>query len=132
MQIAFASFGEEDRDTLHALVSLGSGETGATDPLGQAAYALHQLHERAAPLDVRRELVADQFGDQAAQRYQMLELEEEVWQGQFNAYREQAKTIRSRAELGEEAREREIIALLERSFSDHAQRLRARWLDHGL
>jgi hypothetical protein len=51
----------------------------AGDALADVPAALRELHARGATLEVRREQLAAHFGEQAARRYEALELDEQAW-----------------------------------------------------
>ena len=132
IEVARIWFGAEEAESQRALAVLRSGvKSGlsAADPVQRRFDDLRQLRQRGASQQAQRDMMAQQFGPAAAQRFDQLGQEEQAWQERYAQYRQAADQIRQQTGSAEEDRNRQIEPLRNQSFSDPAERLRAQGLD---
>lgn len=132
IEVARIWFGAEEAESQRALAVLRSGvKSGlsAADPVQKSFDDLRQLRQLGASQQAQRDMMAQQFGPAAAQRFDQLGQEEQAWQDRYAQYRQAADQIRQQTGSAEEDRNRQIEALRMQSFSDPAERLRAQGMD---
>ncbi|MGB7192374.1 MAG: lipase secretion chaperone [Collimonas pratensis] len=132
IEVAKIWFGAEEAESLRALAVLRSGASSglsAADPVQKSFDDLRQLRQQGASQQAQSDMMAQQFGPAAAQRFDRLGQEEQAWQDRYAQYRQAADQIRQQTGSAEEDRNRQIETLRNQSFSDPAERLRAQGLD---
>ncbi|WP_211440625.1 lipase secretion chaperone [Collimonas humicola] len=132
MEVARIWFGEEEAESQRMLAALRSGvKSGlsAADPVQKSFDDLRQLRQQGASQQAQRDMMAQQFGPAAAQRFDQLGREEQAWQERYARYRQAADLIGQQSGSAEEDRNRQIEALRNQTFSDPAERMRAQGLD---
>ncbi|PFH07686.1 lipase chaperone LimK [Collimonas sp. PA-H2] len=132
MEVARIWFADEEAESQRMLAALRSGvKSGlsAADPVQKSFDDLRQLRQQGASQQAQRDMMAQQFGTAAAQRFDQLGQEEQAWQDRYAQYRQATDQIRQQAGSAEEDRNRQIDALRNQTFSDPAERMRAQGLD---
>jgi lipase chaperone LimK len=127
-------FGDEELESQRMLAALRSGaktglNAGATDPQQKSFDDLRQLRQQGASQQAQHDMMAQQFGPAAAQRFDQLGQEEQAWQQRYAEYRQAADQIRQQTGTAEEDRNRQIDILRNQTFDDDAERMRAQGLD---
>ncbi|MEO6921138.1 MAG: lipase secretion chaperone [Collimonas sp.] len=136
IDVAKIWFGDEEAESQRMLAALRSGaktglNAGAADPVQKGFDDLRQLRQQGASQQAQHDMMAQQFGPAAAQRFDQLGQEEQAWQDRYTRYRQAADQIRQQSGTAEEDRNRQIEALRNQTFSDDAERMRARGLDRN-
>ncbi|HWX00228.1 lipase secretion chaperone [Collimonas sp.] len=134
IEVAKIWFGAEEAESQRMLAALRGGvksglSSVAADPVQKSFDDLRQLRQQGASQQAQHEMMAQQFGPAAAQRFDQLGQEEQAWQDRYAQYRQAADQIRQQTGSAEEDRNRQIEALRNQSFSDPAERMRAQGLD---
>lgn len=132
MEVARIWFGDEEAESQRMLAALRSGvKSGlsASDPVQKSFDDLRQLRQQGASQQAQRDMMAQQFGPAAAQRFDQLGREEQAWQDRYAQYRQAADQILQQSGSAEQDRNRQIEALRNQTFSDPAERMRAQGLD---
>ncbi|AIY42360.1 lipase modulator protein [Collimonas arenae] len=134
IDVAKIWFGDEEAESQRMLAALRSGtriglNAGAADPVQKGFDDLRQLRQQGASQQAQHDMMAQQFGPAAAQRFDQLGQEEQAWQERYAAYRQAADQIRQQSGTAEEDRNRQIEVLRNQAFSDDAERMRAQGMD---
>lgn len=134
IEVARIWFGAEEAESQRTLAALRSGvksglSSATADPQQKSFDDLRQLRQQGASQQAQREMMAQQFGPAAAQRFDQLGKEEQAWQERYAQYRQAADQIRQQSGSAAEDRDKQIDALRQQTFSDDAERMRAQGLD---
>jgi lipase chaperone LimK len=132
VEVARIWFGAEEAESQRTLAALRSGVNSglsAADPGQKRFDDLRQLRQQGASQQAQRDMMAQQFGPAAGQRFDQLGQEEQAWQDRYARYRQAADQIRQQSGSAEEDRNRQIEALRNQTFIDPAERMRAQGLD---
>lgn len=136
IDVAQAWYGDEETEAQQKLAELRSRTPGSaastpvdTDPLQQTAASLRDLRAKGASQDAQRAVIAQRFGEQAAQRFDVMEHEEQAWQERYATYRREADKISRQSGIAATDRASQIDALRAQTFSAEPERLRAQALD---
>jgi len=127
-------YGDEDAESQQLLMALSGGakmplSSAAADPVQKGFDDIRLLRQQGGGRQAQRDMMAQQFGAAAAQRFDRLGQEEQAWQDRYVQYRQAAEQIRQQTGSAKEDRQRQIEALRSRAFSDDAERMRAQALD---
>jgi lipase chaperone LimK len=136
LKVAEIWFGAEQAEAeqdLAAMRKRGQGSTDSisidTDPLQQASKTLDALRAKGASLQIQRQYVATQFGEEAARRFDTVEREEQAWQARYAGYRRAADQINRQNGIDPIERAKQIEVLRRQTFQTEPERLRAQAFD---
>ena len=134
IEVAKVWFGDEEAESQRMLAALRSGAgtalgSAADDPRQKGIDQLRTLRQQGASQQAQHDMMAQQFGATAAQRFDQLGQEEQAWQDRYAQYRQAADQIRQQAGTAEADRERQIDTLRAQTFASDADRMRAAGLD---